>query len=204
MTMSVTETIELLEDLNLPDAELSSLVESLTKDGLTETNRRQVHVVLMREAGKLDKDVRAYEEALDILTERDKKIADIKKTTEQAIGRTNMQIKSKLEALGRDAKEDTEAEQAGATLLLHTDDVIADSENPSVLAPVAAPSMSPKEAMNAVTAAAEPKNSNQGISPIATPMNPTPSFPVDDSSSPTLAPLPPTPMAPLAVTEPGA
>lgn len=199
--MNVAELIQLLQDLNLPEPELDELTERLTAEGLTEPVRRRVRATLMRVANRefqaLEKDERAY----DILKRRDETVATIKQRTEQALNRADLQTTAKLEILNRHVTEDVAASKAGATLLLHTDDV--------AVAPVATPELatsriavSPKAAAAAVIEAAKQGNGSS-VSPISAPsplFSPSlPTLPKGDPVPATMAPLPPTPIAPPAV-----
>lgn len=199
--MTVTELLQLLQELDFSEAELGELTAKLTTDGLTESVRRQVLAALMRQASADFTHLSAYEQAVDLLKERDAQLTNLKQTTVQAINRATLQANAKLDHIERVVTEDAQAAKGGATLLLHSDDV-----NPSVLRSSSPPALSPKQAAQlAVTARVRPVNPPQ-FSPAIHPIAPSsPSLPHLPSSQPlpaTVAPLPPTPIAPPAVTEP--
>lgn len=201
--MTVTELLQLFQELDLSEAELGELTTKLTTEGLTESVRRQALALLMRQAGTDFAQLSAYDQAIDLLRERDAKLTSLKQTTIQTINRATLQANAKLDHIERVVTEDAQAAKGGATLLLHSDDV-----NPSVLSSSSSSELSPKQAAAlAVRPKARPINPPQ-FHPVINPIVPSsPSLPHLPSSQPlpaTVAPLPPTPIAPPAITEPTA
>ena len=196
--VNIAELIAFLQGLDLEDVELSELVTSLTSVGLTETTRRKVRTVLMRVVNQDLSDLERYEKALDIVNERDTEVEAIIHNGEQQLNRIDMKAKAELDKIERDVNEDTEAAKGGATLLLHTEDVVIDEKSMDTIVST----ISPKEAVGAVVAAGKVPAS---VLPISASLVPNGLNVLADSSLPaTLASLPSTAIAPPAVTNPGA
>lgn len=198
--MNIAELVELLEDLKLDQSELDDLTEKLVTDGVTESIRRQLLAVFVRELGAKHELTSRYEQALDLMAERDAKLGEISHTTTQALNRLEQQTTAQFSKLERHVDEDVEASKGGATLLLHTDDVTP-TDQPQVTAPsVTAPvDLSPKQAAATAIAAAKASPITP-VSPVDAPIyaQPTnfPQLPGSQPLPPTMTPLPPTPIVP--------
>jgi len=228
--MTVSDVLLLLQDLGLPDQELDELTTALAKEGLSESVTRRVQRVLMREANLQFSKLQSYQQAHDLLVERDAKIAEIEKSATQDMNKLAMQTDAKLDSIGRKLGEDDVAAKGGATLLLHSDDITpattphsaepaaAESApaDDSVSAPIVEPmqTISPKEAAAAVIESS--RVPAMPVSPTSFAAAPIMSNEPDTGAmSVTNTPLPKTSIAsspvpassattPPAVTEPGA
>lgn len=202
----LADLLVVLQQLELDPKELDELTDALTTDGLTESVRRRVQAVLVRESAVRFPRLQALEQAEDLLEVRDATMTALTKSAEQSLNRLELQTKAKFETIRRKVNEDKTATDAGATLLLHTDDV-APTEAPSASTKSAGPTapveLSPKQAAATTIAAAK---ASPTILPGSQPIQPSsPSLPEIPAHQPlpvTVAPLPPTPIAPPAVTEP--
>ncbi len=202
----LADLLVVLQQLELDPKELDELTDALTTDGLTESVRRRVQAVLVRESTNRFPRLQALEQAEDLLRVRDAKITALTKSAEQSLNRLELQTKAKFESIRRKVGEDKAATDAGATLLLHTDDVapadtpIAAPKSTASSAPVA---LSPKQAAaTAIMAAKASPTIVPGSDPIQPSSPSLPELPTHQPLPATVAPLPPTPIAPPAVTEP--
>jgi hypothetical protein len=198
--VTVTDLLQLLQELDLPESELDELTTALTSDGLTEPVRRRVLALLMRQASADFGQLTAYERAIDLIKDRDTQLTSLKRSAEQTMSRATLEANAKLDRIERVIGEDAQAAKGGATLLLHTDDV-RPPERVSASA-----ELSPKQAAALMvpqrSRPVAPPQPMPGISPLSPS---SPSLPHLSPFQPlpaTVAPLPPTPIAPPAVTEP--
>jgi|GEM_PF-4991907 len=195
----IAELIDFLQDADLDSAELKELVKLLTSEGMTEPVRRKVRSVLAKVANKENQDLEQYEKALDIVEKYDADIADIMHKAEQKLKKIDMETNATLDTLQRKTGEDVDAAKGGATLLIHSEDVVpATAALTTPLPPM--PAMSPKEAAAAVLPSARMLTST--VSPTSSPAAPI--MPANEPLPVTMTPLPSTPIAPPAVTEPAA
>ena len=188
-TITVSELVAFLQDLELDDAVLDELVTMLAKEGLTEKTCRRVQSVLANTSSRDFAELEKQEKILDLIVERDAAIDKIVHESDQEMGRIDMKTMSTLNGLKRKVNEDVEASEAGATLLLHSDDVVSDES------PTNVPAMSPKQAASAVIEASKSAASLVSPDPM-TGMPVTNDVPASANVPVTLSPLPPTPMAP--------